>query len=368
MPKAILTVTNDLVTDQRAHRVAITLMEMGFDVLLIGRRFNNSKKIDRPYEIKRFKLLFNRSWLFYANYNLRVFFYLLFAKKYELVVANDLDTLLAAQIAANVRCKKLVFDAHEYFTEVPELIDKSTIKNIWGFFEKYLVPKADMAYTVCQSLASIYQEKYGVKFHVIRNLPYRSSGNQSNLLKEKFNGKNVILYQGSVNVGRGLELIIETMRLLENAVFVIIGDGDIRENLEEKVEDLNLSDKVIFLGRIPFALLPAFTRSADIGLSVEEDLGLNYHYALPNKIFDYIQAEIPVLVSDLPEMRSIVNKHDIGMVIKKREKESLAHQINQMLCNSDLRNRWNNNLKKAANMLCWENEREKLEDIYKRFL
>lgn len=368
MTRIVLTVTNDLVVDQRVHRISMSLQAMGFEVLLIGRRLKNSESVSRPYQVKRFRLLFHQSWLFYANYNLRLFLYLLFLKKYDVVVANDTDTLPAAQLAAGVRCKKLVYDAHEYFTEVPELLHKPGIKRIWGAFEKLLIPKADKAYTVCNSLARIYLDKYKVSFSVIRNLPLKVRSNETKLLKEKYPGRKIILYQGSINVGRGLERMIDTMPFINNTVFILIGSGDIIADLQKSVRKKELTDRVVFMGRIPFDSLPMYTRSADLGISLEEDVGLNYRYALPNKIFDYIQAEVPILVSDLPEMKSIVEKYQVGEVASERNPEVMASIIKEMLHNQAKRDRWKVNLKKAANELCWENEQEKLIQVYKDFL
>lgn len=368
LPKVVLTVTNDLVVDQRVHRIALTLRDMGFEVLLIGRLLQSSLPLERPYQVKRFRLLFNKSWLFYANYNARLFLHLLFLKKYDVVVANDLDTLPATQLATEIRCKKLVFDAHEYFTEVPELVDKPFIKKIWGLIEKMMVPKVNKAYTVCKSLAEIYQQKYGIPFEVIRNLPFQTSNSLKQPLKIKFPHKKIIIYQGSVNQGRGLELMISAMNYIIGAVLVIIGDGDIKKELEEMVTTRNLVDQVHFTGRIPFHQLPMHTQSADLGISLEEDLGLNYRYALPNKLFDYIQAHVPLLVSDLPEMKAVVETYKVGKTIDERNPERLASIIIEMINDEEQRKFWKVNLQIAAKELCWEQERDKLKTIYADFL
>ncbi len=368
MPKVVLTVTNDLVVDQRVHRIALTLQDMGFDVFLIGRVMKSNEPVLRPYQVKRFRLWFNKSWLFYANYNIRLFFYLLLLKRYDLVVANDLDTLPAGLLAAKVRCKKLVFDAHEYFTEVPELVDRKVIKNIWAFIEKIAVPRINKAYTVCNSLAEIYQQKYGIPFEMIRNVPFKTNIESRQPLKEKFPDYKIVVYQGSVNKGRGLELMINTMQHLQGVVLVIIGGGDIKHELEGMVNNLRLSNRVYFAGRIPFHELPVYTQNAHIGISLEEDLGLNYRFALPNKIFDYIQAKVPVLVSDLPEMKAVVETYNVGKILDDRNPESLASMINLMLNDEEQRKVWRTNLQTAAEELCWEREREKLKTIYADFL
>jgi glycosyltransferase involved in cell wall biosynthesis len=182
--------------------------------------------------------------------------------------------------------------------------------------------------------------------------------------KWKIGNRKMILYQGALNVGRGIEHVITAMHHLEGAVFVIAGDGDIREQLLKQVLAENVGEQVIFTGRIPLEELHNLTRHASVGLSIEQNLGLNYYFALPNKLFDYIQAGVPVLVSDLPEMRKVVMDYDIGLILHKHNTEALVEKLREMLYDEAQRKKWNANLAKAAEELCWEREEEKLLKIY----
>jgi len=361
LKRIVVSVTNDLVTDQRVHKTCTTLFNNGFDILLIGRKLKNSHPIVRDYTTRRIKLLFNKGALFYAEYNLRLFFILLFTKK-DILLANDLDTLLANYLASKISKKKLVYDSHELFTEVPELINRPFQQNFWLKIEKNILPKLKNSYTVCDSIAMHYKKKYSVNFQVIRNVPIQIK----NVLEISFPfetyGKKIILYQGALNKGRGLELMIDTMQYIENSILVIIGSGDIENSIKAQVQNLNLKNKVKFIPRkIPIEL-KKMTQLADLGISIEEDLGLNYKYALPNKLFDYIQAQIPVLVSDLDEMKQIVQKYNFGEVIIDRNPEALATQINALLLkNKDF---YAKQLQKASVELCWENESKKLMKIF----
>lgn len=362
MQKVILSVINDLSTDQRVHKVASTLIKHNYDVTLVGRKLSKSLKIDRKYKTFRMSLLFSKGPFFYVEYNLRLFFYLLF-KKVDILVSNDLDTLLANYLVAIIRGKKIIYDSHEYFTEVPELKNRKFVKNIWLKIEKKIVPKLKSTYTVSEPIAKIYNEKYGTNFIVINNYPNFSE------LKAKTNFSNtekkVILYQGALNIGRGIELVIKSMKYIDNAIFVIIGDGDIAKLLKQIADSEGVSDKIRFFGRIPFEKLSIYTNSADIGISLEEDTNLNYHFSLPNKLFDYIQAELPVLVSNLPEMKKIVQKYDIGLILTSRDIKDTAHVIQKMLNDSEKILEWKQNLKKASIELCWERQENLLLNIYK---
>jgi glycosyltransferase involved in cell wall biosynthesis len=315
--------------------------------------------LKRAYETDRMKLLFNKGFLFYAEYNVRLFCKLLFLKK-DILLANDADTLLPNYIISKLFRKKLIFDSHELFSEIPELVNRPTVKRIWQLIEKSIIPNIKNSITVSESIANHYKKKYNSQFKVIRNVPYKASVEQGEFPFNKGN-KKIILYQGSVNVGRGLELMIGAMTLIENALFVIIGEGDITQQLQQKVEEMKLADKVIFLGRIAPEKLQMLTPLADVGISMEEDLGLNYRYALPNKLFDYIQAQIPVIVSNLPEMRSVVEKYDVGFVLEERTPENLAQQITKIL--QEGKELWKDQLKKASEELNWQKESEKLKTI-----
>ena len=301
MKRIIVSVTNDLVTDQRVHKSCTTLFNNGYTILLIGRKLKNSLPIIRDYKTLRIKLLFNKGALFYAEYNLRLFFILLFSKK-DILLANDLDTLLPNFLVSKILKKKLVFDSHELFTEVPELINRPFQQNFWLKIEQFILPKLTYSYTVCHSIAVHYNLKYNTKFHVVRNVPFKIEKLEKGILPFNSKNKKIILYQGAINKGRGLELMIEAMTFLDNAIFLIIGSGDIEKNIHNLVKELNLEEKVTFIDRIPPIELQKLTPLADLGLSIEENLGLNYKYALPNKLFDYIQAKIPVLVSNLDEI------------------------------------------------------------------
>ena len=361
--RIVVSVTNDLVADNRVHKVCITLLKMGFSVLLVGRKFRQSQDISsRKYNTKRFRLLFNKGPLFYAEYNLRLFLFLLF-KKADILLSNDLDTLTASFYASRIKKIPLVYDSHEYFTEVPELISRPKVQKIWESLEKRMVPKIKYAYTVCKSVAEVYYGKYNTPFKVVRNVPLKTTF-PSVKKPGKQNSEKIILYQGAVNIGRGLEQAIHAMKFIEGARLIIAGDGDIKPRLEKLVANENLSHKIKFTGRLPLEELAKLTPTADLGLSIEEDFGLNYRFALPNKFFDYIQANVPVLVTHLPEMAAIVSQYHIGEICDSLEPEKLASSIREALFDEQKRETWKENLKTAANELNWEKEEKIIIELF----
>ena len=360
MQKIIVSVTNDLVTDQRVKKICNSLQNFGFEITLIGRKLPNSLPISRDYKTIRMRLLFNKGFLFYAEYNLRLFLKLLFLKK-DVLLANDLDTLLPNYLISKIFSKKLVYDSHELFTAVPELTSRPLIRNVWLNIENLIFPKLKNVYTVNNKIAEIYSEKYQIPVKVIKNVPYMILGNEKSELSFNADKKKIILYQGAINTGRGLELMIDTMPLLKNYLFVIIGDGDVLYMLKKQVNKLKLNDKVLFLGKILPENLPKITKNVDLGISLEEDLGLSYRFSLPNKVFDYIQSKIPILVSNLPIIRLLLDKFKVGEILVNRDPWNLAQVIEKMVLKKDS---YQEQLKKAAHIYTWENEEKKLKEIY----
>ena len=360
----ILAVTNDITTDQRVIRTAHTLHNMQARITIIGRRFHGIQSVSDPrFDAIRMNLIFNKGALFYAEYNIRLFFRLL-RMKADALVSNDLDTLPAVYLASKIKNTVLVYDSHEYFTEVPELKNRRFVRRIWEKIESWMLPHIHFSSTVSPPIADAYRKKYGIHMEVIRNLPFRKLAKAAPEFRLRKQSEKIILYQGVLNMGRGLEMAIKAMKYTENAVLVIIGQGDVETELKELTRSLGLAERVIFTGRKSPEELFDYTVQADLGISLEEDLGLNYRFALPNKVFDYIQAGVPVLVSDLPEVKSLVLQYDVGTINNTKTPAELGVQLNHILGDEAKIQAWKLNLKKAAAELCWENEEQKLVKLY----
>lgn len=360
MKKIIVSVTNDLSTDQRVDRVCNTLQQNGFDVLLVGRELKNSKPLHlRAYQTHRMKLWFEKGFLFYASFNISLFFFLLFAKA-DVLLANDLDTLPANFFCSKIKSQTLVYDSHEYFTGVPEIQERPFVNNTWKRIERFILPKIKYAYTVNQSIARLYKEEYNIDFAVVRNLPLkRNAGVKSKSRKELGlpENKRIILLQGSgINVDRGGEEAVQAMEFLDNAVLLIIGSGDVIDTLKSMSEKPTIKGKVIFKGKLPYSEMLEYTANADVGISFDKDTNINYRFSLPNKIFDYLQCGIPVLASRLPEIEKVITAYHVGDFIDTHEPKHIADKLNEMFNNTTKQAEWKANTVEAAKTLNWENE------------
>jgi len=288
----------------------------------------------------------------------------LFASKPDLLISNDLDTLPACYLVSRLRRIPLIYDSHELFTQMPELIQRKQVQAVWKWIERKLVPKVRYAVTVNESIATIYRRLYGTPFRVVRNMPERKLCPSKEETGTGIRDGQTIIYQGALNVGRGLELMIDAMQYVQEARLVIAGSGDIAEELKGRAEEKGVGDRVTFVGRLLPGELTALTMQADLGISLEEDRGLNYRYALPNKLFDYIQCRVPVLCSALPEMARIVETYGVGVSTGERDPEKLAGIIRYML-QERAEGAWMPALERAAEELCWEKESMVYRDLLK---
>lgn len=328
---------------------------------------------DRPYRMHRMKLLFETGPFFYAEFNFRLFLFLLF-KKTALLVSNDLDTLAANYLVSKIKKADLVYDSHEYFTEVPELQNNKWKKQTWKFIERHIFPKLKKVYTVNESIAAIYNKEYGVQVKTIRNFPFSSLHNTELRVKSKAElnlpeNKKIILLQGAgINMDRGAEEAVEAMQFIDSAILLIIGSGDVIAKLKEMTLTLNLSEKVKFINKLPLEALSQYTSHADVGLTLDKDTCLNYRYSLPNKFFDYIHAGIPVLASPLVEIKKIMDSYHVGELIEHHQPKHIADKLNFMLTDENRIKIWKENCKIAAKDFSWELEEVELKKIYQDFI
>ena len=369
--KIVFLVTNDLVYDQRVLRHANSLKALNFEVELIGRikpHTDRSLKIHFPN--RRFKMLFNQSWMFYAEVNIRFFFYLL-VKKFDVIWANDLDTLPAAYFISRLRKKKIFYDSHEFFTGVPELENRDFVKSIWVKMERYFLNRIPAKITVSEGIANLYFEKYKTEFDVIRNISSDFTKNSESELPNikgfQFD-KPFFIYQGALNKDRGVESIIEMMKYIENYQLLLIGHGDLFNALTELVKTSQLTQKVFLTGLLSPEQLKSITPLAVLGFSIEMPTNDNYRYCLPNKLFDYIHAGIPTVAFPNSEIKKIFSQYKFGVLVENHLPTDLASNVLKFLSDEERYQSIKQQLPLIATELSWDREAEKLGSIFNLFL
>jgi glycosyltransferase involved in cell wall biosynthesis len=375
----IVTVISDLVTDYRVHKICQTLHNEGYRVLLIGSCQKQSIGLkEREYQTHRIRLVFQKSVLFYAEFNIRLFFWLL-THKADIYLGNDLDVMPATQLSAFVWRKPLVYDSHEYFLGMAGMDRKPLRRHIWKAVEKILFHRVKYAYTVCDSVRNLYRRDYDKKLTVVRNLPFRDN-NHLELTPEERDwialtdkkipvNKRIIILQGAgLNAHRGVEELIFSMLFLDGARFhlLIVGGGDIFPRLEKIVFQNNLQEKITLIPKVPFNVLDHFTRQAHLGLSIDKPSVINHRYSLPNKLFEYLHAGVPVLASRLVEQERIINHYNVGTYIEDHHPEHIAQKIREIFDNPGQWEQWKENTKLVREELNWENECKIIIDIFKQ--
>lgn len=360
-PKNIVfTVTNDLNYDQRMRRICGSLQSAGHQITLVGRMKPDSKALVKlSFAQHRLGMWFSKGKLFYIEYNIRLFFYLLF-KKYDVIGAIDLDSILACSVAASLKRIPFTYDAHEYFAELPEIVVRPSIKKFWKQVERFAVPKAKRSYTVCNSYARLFENEYKQEFEIIRNATVLEELDFP-IIEEPY-----ILYQGAVNVGRGVEEMIQAMAQVD-CKMIICGKGDNYETCRQLVRDLKLEEKVFFKGYVPPEELKNYTLNAYIGFTLFSDEGVSYRLSLANRFFDYMHSGVPQIAIDFPEYRRINDQFEVAVLVEDLAIDNLVQAINSILENRNNYDRLRNNCLKARKKYNWQEEEKKLIAIYDSF-
>jgi glycosyltransferase involved in cell wall biosynthesis len=268
------------------------------------------------------------------------------------------------RLACRWKGKKSVYDAHEYFSEVPELSHRPAIKKIWEWIGRITIPSFDARYTVGEELAKLMGRKYHVHFDIIRNIA--PSSHAATLEERNVHEQKILLYQGALNVGRGLEACVEAMKHLPDWQFWLAGEGDITDKLKAQANALGLVDRITFLGWVKPDDLPELMQKARLGINLREKGSLNDYYSLPNKFFDAIHAGLPSINMNYPEYVSICSRYPCGLLLDEVDVHKVVNAIRQVDHHPELWTAMSDACKEAAKEYNWQNESKKLVQIYTR--
>lgn len=359
LKKIYCTVTNDLTYDQRMIRICTSLSRAGYDVVLVGRKEPSSLPFEQqPFHQRRLRLLFRKGKLFYLEYNLRLLFYLLF-RRMDGICAIDLDTIIPCWLVSKLKRIPRIYDAHELFCEMKEVVSRPAIYKGWKWVEKTFVPSFSHGYTVNEPIAAEFQKMYGVNYEVIRNAPLlRPLPADAGAARQRF-----ILYQGAVNEGRCFETLIPAMKAID-AQLIICGKGNFMEQARQLVRDHALEGKIVFKGPLRPEELRQLTQTAWCGITLFENNGMSNYYSLANRFFDYMHAGIPQLAMNYPAYKEINNLYQIAVLVDEPGIPQIAEALNSLLNNMELYTTLQGNCRKASQHFNWQEEEKKLILLY----
>ncbi len=360
MKHIVFTVTNDLTYDQRMQRICTALSYAGFKCTLIGRERPSSAPLaNHPFEQVRLKCWFEKGKLFYLEYNARLTLHLL---RYQprAFCAIDLDTALPVYLISRIRHRPFIFDSHEYFSELEEVVTRPMVHKVWQWVEQFTMKRFDIGYTISKGYADLFKERYNVTFAVVRNVPLKRP-----IAQAREDSNPYLIYQGALNVGRGLQNAILAMKDINGLALKIYGDGPIRTELKNLITREGLQAKVELCGPVTPGELRTHTQRAFAGLTLFSSKGLHHQFSLANRFFDYFHSGIPQIAIDHHEYRSFNDAYDIATLIPDDSAEQIAAGVNNLQSDEQLYERLKANCARAADENNWQQESIALTNIYK---
>ncbi|MGO1372191.1 MAG: glycosyltransferase [Senegalia sp. (in: firmicutes)] len=288
-------------------------------------------------------------------------------KDYNIYHSNDLNTLPQGYICKKLKKSKLVYDSHEVQTDRTGYVGKQ-----YYYLEKFLIKKIDKMIMTTDTRADYTKKLYNIeKPQVIHNYPfYREIKEELDLHKIANIDENepILLYQGGIQEGRGIEKIVEAIPYFNRGIVVFLGDGKLKPKIIDMVKDMKLEEKVRFIPKVPVNDLPKYTRNAYLGFQVLQNICFNHYSTLSNKLFEYMMAEVPVIASDFPEIKEIVMGQGTGFVANEKDSKEIARSVNILLNNRDKWLEAKLNCERAKKIYNWENEKQKFIGIYEHII
>jgi glycosyltransferase involved in cell wall biosynthesis len=339
-------------------RICTSLVQAGYEVVLVGRSHKDSKPLrEQVFGQKRLPVGPGRGKMMYFLFWIKLFFHLL-VQKTDAICAIDLDTILPVYFASKLKGVKRVYDAHELFTEMQEVVTRPREKKLWDRIEKFSVPRFPVGYTIGECYADVFREKYGVNYAVVRNatilrpvvIPEK---------KEKF-----ILYQGAVNVGRCFEFLIPAMQFVD-VPLIICGAGNFYDEAVALTQQHNLEHKITFKGYVPPEQLRAYTLKAWTGITLFEAIGPSNRLSMANRFFDYMHSGVPQLCMAYPEYQKVNARFELANLIEVPAVDTIAAALNKLVEDEAYHQKLQENALKAREIYCWQEEEKRLTAVYR---
>jgi len=352
--------------DSRVTNLTKSFEELGYEVRAIGFEWTKPDWVTEKGKTTVYKISKKSSFIYYLKFIslLKLF---LIRTKASIYFAEDIYTLPFVVFFAKIRRAKIIYDSRELYAFLGGLHDRTYVQKIIAWVESIFIKHVDYVLTTGEMDSQFLIERYGIdNCTLLRNLPLINESVKPVDLRTELgisSDKKILLYQGMLFDGRGIGLVLEVLKNLTDCVFVLLGDGVHKKKFEDLALEFGLSDRIFFVGNIPQDKLPSYTSAADIGLSLIENISKSYYLALPNKLFEYIMAGIPSIVTDLPQMKKIVEEYKIGLVVEEGNIKNIRDSIRSLIDQPELFNNLKMNCTKASKELNWQKEFDKVYKV-----
>ena len=368
----VFTLAGDIRWNSRALKQLAVFEEMGLHVLAvgIGETYSEEKRSEQ-LTVRTLKRPEGKGPRFFRAVHLLMKAQITqhAAKIYH---ASDLYTLPAAAGAAGQGGSSLVYDARELYPFVASTAGRPWVSWVWRMVEKRYITRADNVFTVSKSIAEHMARSYAIAAPtVLYNVPEYKAVSPTKKLQNLLgiaSETKIILHQGNIQKNRGCFILADAMKHINGGVLVFLGGGPLKGALQTYVRDLGIEEKIIFLPPVPPDELLVHTASAFVGVTLLEDTCLNHRYALPNKLFEYLMAGIPVVASDLPEIRNVIQAYNVGVLVDASKPEAVAEGINRIINEPGLREQRSANIPLVFETFSWKNASQELKHRYQDIL
>ncbi|WP_141655179.1 glycosyltransferase, partial [Candidatus Kryptonium thompsonii] len=356
--------------DSRSFKMYNSFVSLGYDVKVLCAKEPNERSLENPdvtyISLKRHKRAVTKILMFYLKSVLSIP-----KVNPDIIIASDFFSLPIAWLISKIRKTKLIYDSRELYSSLASLYGRKLKQNLIIKLERFFTSKCNLILTVSQSIYEILSTQfYDKKIQILRNLPYQK--NQSKIFalpQNLFTSDDILLaYFGLFHLGRGLKLYFDILEKLSpefpTIKLLLIGKGELKQEIEREIRNRKLENFVFIFG--PYApdqyiLFPNVRKV--IGLCIIEPLSSSYIFSLPNKIFEYIQHQIPFIASDFPEIKKVVEKYKVGVLVNPEDLEDILGAIKELIENDTLYDKLKENCKVALNELNWEKEFKKLHEL-----
>ena len=378
--RVLMPVHSNYEHDIRVQREAETLAGIGYEVTVLSLWPDHSRT--EPYRRNGVSIIpevigFKHGIPRFASMMKRIARFIRQNREYDIIHAHDLDTAFPAVNNA-LPTQTVIYDSHEWYRGNIALRNKPLKRKIWQNLENRVVKRADRLITVNESIATLFRQTYQTikdDITVVRNFSipahrmdadelwiYNESSSTAQLLRNlKQNSSYIAFYGGHLTKGRGLPHYLDAVRQSSNVGLVIAGSGKLEKWLKEKLREESLNQKAIYAGHLTLPRLYGLMRFCDVGLSYIEPLSESYYYALPNKLTEYLQNGLPVVASNLPEIKNLVTRYGIGRIAASpKEFYKILTKLDEIVDNPKIQN----NITQAADKLHWDREKENLLALY----